>query len=43
MNQPHAEVLGVETSTQAESSTDGWKHTKEADRLLEDERENVGA
>ena len=43
MEQPHAEVPGVETSTQEESSRDGWKHTREADRLLEDARENVGA
>ena len=41
--QPHAEVPRVETSTQAESSGDEQKHTREADRLLEDARENVGA
>ena len=41
--QPHAEVLGVETSTQVESSRDGRKRTREADKLLEDARENVGA
>jgi len=40
--QPHAEVLGVEASTQAESSIDGWKCTREADRLLKDARDNVG-
>jgi len=40
--QPHAEVPGVETSTQPKSSRDGWKCTREADRLLEDARENVG-
>ncbi len=40
---PHAEVLGVETSTQAEYSRDRRKHTRGADRLLEDARENVGA
>jgi len=33
----------VETSTQAESSKDGWKHTREANKLLEDMREIVGA
>ena len=33
----------METSTQAESSKDGQKCTKEADKLLEDVRENVGA
>ena len=32
----------METSTQAESSRDGWKRTREADRLLLDVRENVG-
>eukprot|EP00253_Pinus_taeda_P021914 PITA_21914 len=41
--QPHAEVPGAETSTQAESSRDGWKRTREGDRLSEDVRENVGA
>ena len=41
--QLHAEVLGVETSTQEESSRDGWKCIKDANRLLEDARENVGA
>ena len=43
VEQLHAEVPGVETSTQAESSRDGRKRTREADRLLEDARENVGA
>ena len=43
VEQPHAEVPGVETSIQAESCRDGRKHTREADRLLEDVRENVGA
>jgi len=43
VEQPHAEVPGVETSTQAESSRDGRKCTREANRLLEDARENVGA
>ena len=32
--QPHAEVLGVETSTQAESSKDRQKRTREADRFF---------
>ena len=40
---PHVEVPGVVTSTQEESSRDGWKSTREADRLLEDARENMGA
>ena len=39
---PHAEVPGVETSTQAESSRDGWKHSREDERLLMYARENVG-
>jgi len=39
----HEKVPGVETSTQAESSRDGRNCTREADRLLEDARENVGA
>jgi len=43
VEQPHAEVTRVETSTQPESSRDGWKHRREADKLLEDARENVGA
>eukprot|EP00253_Pinus_taeda_P029922 PITA_29922 len=43
VEQPHAEDSGVETSTQAESSREGRKHTREADRLLDDARENVGA
>ena len=38
---PHAEVSGVETSTHADSSKDGWKHTREADKLSSDARENV--
>ena len=38
----HANVLGVEISTEAESSRDGWKCIREASRLLEDARENVG-
>ena len=42
VEQSHAKVLGVETSTQAESSRDGQKPTREADRLLRDARENVG-
>jgi len=33
--QPHAEASEVETSTQEESSRDGWKRTREVDRLLE--------
>ena len=41
--QPHEEVPRVETSTQAESSRDGRKRTREVDKLLEDVRENVGA
>jgi len=39
VEQSHAEVLGVETSNQAEYSIDGWKHMREANRLLFDARE----
>ena len=39
VDQSNAEVLGVETSTQVESSRDGRKRTREAERLLEDVRE----
>ena len=34
--QPHAEDLGVKTSTHVESSRDGWKCSREADRLTMD-------
>eukprot|EP00253_Pinus_taeda_P002729 PITA_02729 len=40
VEQPHAKVLGVETSTQEESSREGRKHTREADILLDDAWEN---
>eukprot|EP00253_Pinus_taeda_P033378 PITA_33378 len=40
--QPHAEDPGVETSTHAETSRDGRKCSREADRLMLDARENVG-
>ena len=43
VEQPHAEVSGVETSTQAESSKEGSKRTREVDILLDDAWENVGA
>ena len=33
----------MEAPTLAETSRDGWKHTREADRLMHDARENVGA
>eukprot|EP00253_Pinus_taeda_P025183 PITA_25183 len=36
------EDLGVETSTHAESSRDGRKHSREANRLMLDAQENVG-
>ena len=36
--QPHVEDPGVETSTHAETSRDGWKHSREADRLMLDAR-----
>lgn len=38
----HAEDLGVETYTHAESSRDGRKRSREADRLVMEVRENVG-
>ena len=40
--QPHAEDLGVETSTHAETSRDGRKRSREIDRLMLDVQENVG-
>jgi len=40
---PHGEDPGVETSTQVESSREGRKHTREANRLFDDARENMGA
>jgi len=43
VEQPHAKVQRVETSTQAKSSREGIKHTREVDRLLDDAWENVGA
>ena len=43
VKQTHAEDLGMKTSTQEESSREGRKHTKEADILIHDARENVGA
>eukprot|EP00253_Pinus_taeda_P036638 PITA_36638 len=42
VEQPHAEVPGVETSTHVESSKEGWKRTREVEKLLMDARENVG-
>ena len=42
VRQPHAEDLGVEISTHAKYSRDGWKRSREADRLMMDARENVG-
>ena len=40
--QLHAEDPGVETCSHAESSRDGWKCSREADRLMLDAQENVG-
>ena len=42
MEQSHAEDPGVETSTHAETSRDGQKCSREADRLMLDPPENVG-
>lgn len=39
--QLHAEDPGVETSTHADTSRDGRKHSREADRLMLDARQNV--
>ena len=41
-DQPHVEDLGVETFTHAETSRDGKKHSREANRLMMGARENVG-
>ena len=43
LEKPHAKDLGMETSAQEKSSREGRKRTREADRLLDDARENVGA
>eukprot|EP00253_Pinus_taeda_P007663 PITA_07663 len=40
--QLHVEDPRVERSTEAESSRDGWKRTREVERLFSDARENVG-
>eukprot|EP00253_Pinus_taeda_P030052 PITA_30052 len=40
--QPHAEDPGMETSTHAETSRDGWKCSREVDKLMLDMWENVG-
>ena len=42
VEQPHVDDPGVETCTHAESSRDGRKCSREADRLMMDARENVG-
>jgi len=42
VEQPHAEDPAVKTSSHAESSRDGWKHSREVDRLEMDVKENVG-
>ena len=43
VEQPHVDDPGVDTSTQAEYSREGRKRTREADKLLDDAWENVGA
>jgi len=43
VEKPHAEDLGVETSTKVESSRDGRKHTREVEMLLHDAWDNVEA
>eukprot|EP00253_Pinus_taeda_P030132 PITA_30132 len=42
VDHPHAEIRVVEITTIGESSRDGWKHSREADRMMQDARENVG-
>ena len=42
VEQPHVEDTGVETSKHAETSKDGQKHSREADRFILDAWENVG-
>jgi len=41
-DQPHVEIPVVEITTNGESSRDGRKCSWEADRLMQDARENVG-
>lgn len=43
MEKPQAEEQKVETSTQVGTSIEGRKRTREADQLLQDAKENVGA
>jgi len=43
VEQLYVEDLGVETSTQEQSSKDGRKRTREAYRLFSNAKENVGA
>ena len=42
MEQPHAEEERVEAPTHVETSRDGRKHTREAEILMDDAREEVG-
>lgn len=41
VDQPHAKDPVVETTTPGESSRDGHKHSREADKLMLDARENL--
>jgi len=43
VEQPHAEDMGVDTSTQEKYSREGRKCTREANRLLDDAWESMGA
>jgi len=43
VEKPHAEEQRVEAPTHAKTSKDGMKHTREADKLMHDARENLGA
>jgi len=42
VGQPHVEDPVVETTITRESSKDEQKYSREADRLMQDARENVG-
>lgn len=42
VDQPHAEIPVVEITIAGESSRCGRKHSWEANRLMQDARENVG-
>ena len=43
VDQTHAEEYRVEAPTHAETSIDGRKRTREADRLMHEARDNMGS